>query len=159
MALGAEGKRVFAQKHPRVKVLGILFKEFYELLELAFIKPTNITFERYKLLSRKQKDRESYEQFWGALSYLARSCEIGINAEQEWIRDVFIFNMKNCDLQRRLLSETLNPLDALNQAIINEKDYYNHLKLTNMTRSFNTTGNSGRVYKSFNNEKRNQAWT
>ena len=124
------------------------------MLELAFIKPTNITFERYKLLSRKQKDRESYEQFWGALSDLARSCEIGINAEQEWIRDVFIFNMKNCDLQRRLLSETLNPLDALNQAIIDEKGYYNHLKLTNMTRSFITTGNSGRGYKNFNNVKK-----
>ena len=61
------------------------------MLELVFIKPTNITFERYKLLSRKQKDRESYEQIWGALSDLARSCEIGINAEQEWIRDVFNF--------------------------------------------------------------------
>ena len=121
LALGAEGKRVFTQKHPMVKVLGISFKEFYELLESAFIKPTNITFERYKLLSRKQKDRESYEQVWGALSDLARSCEIGINAEQEWIRDVFIFNMKNCDLQRRLLSETLNPMDVLNQAIIDEK--------------------------------------
>ena len=45
LALGAEGKRVFAQKHPRVKVLGIFFKEFFELLEAAFIKPTNITFE------------------------------------------------------------------------------------------------------------------
>ena len=63
LALRAEEKRVFAQKHPRVKVLGISFKEFFELLEAAFIKPTSITFERYKLLSRKQKNRESYEQF------------------------------------------------------------------------------------------------
>ena len=121
LALGAEGKRVFAQEHPRVEVLEISFKEFFDLLETAFIKPTNITFERYKLLSRKQNDMESYEQFWGALSDLARSCEIGINAEQEWIRDVFIFNMKNCYLQRRLLSETLNPVNALNQAIIDKK--------------------------------------
>ena len=107
LALRAEGKKVFAQKHPRVKVLGISFKEFYELLESAFIKPTNITFEQYKLLSRKQKDRESYEQFLGALLDLARLCEIGINAEQEWIRDVFIFNMKkiatyNVDYFRKL---------------------------------------------------------
>ena len=123
LALGAEVKRVFAQKHPRVKILGTSFKEFFELLEAAFIKPTNITFERYKLLSRKQKDRESYEQFWGALSGLARSCEIGINAEQGWIRDVIIFNMKNCDSPRRLLSETLNSVDALNQANIDEKSY------------------------------------
>ena len=54
-------------------------------------------------------------------AHLARSCEIGINAEQEWISVVFIFNMKNCDLQRRLLSETLNPVEALDEAIIDEK--------------------------------------
>ena len=118
------------------------------------MKPTNIMFERYKLLSRKQKNRESYEQFWGALSDLARSCEIGINAEQEGTRDVFIYNMKNCDLQPTLLSETLNPVDALNQTIIDEKGYYNQLKITNMTRSFNTTGSSDRVYKNFNNVKK-----
>ena len=110
LALGAEGKRVFAQKHPRVKVLGISFKEFFELLEAAFIKLTNITFERYKLLSRKQKYRESYEQFWGALSDLAISCEIGINAEQEWIRDVFILYMKNCNEEpsRKLLNQWMH---------------------------------------------------
>ena len=41
LALGAEGKRVFTQKHPKVKILGISFKKFYELLESVFIKPTN----------------------------------------------------------------------------------------------------------------------
>ena len=55
--------------------------------------------------------------------------------------------MKNCDSQRRLLSETLNPVDALNRAIIDKKSYYNHLKRTNITRA--TNFNSGRVYKSF----------
>ena len=62
--------------------------------------------------------------------------------------------MKNCDLQPTLLSETLNPVDALNQTIIDEKGYYNQLKITNMTRSFNTTGSSGRVYKNFRNVKK-----
>ena len=59
LALGAEGKRVFSPNHPRVKILAISFKDFFDLLEGDFVKPTNITFERYKLLSRKQKDRES----------------------------------------------------------------------------------------------------
>ena len=39
LALGAEKKRVFSQKHPRVKVLTISFKEFFDLLDTAFIKP------------------------------------------------------------------------------------------------------------------------
>ena len=63
--------------------------------------------------------------------------------------DVFIFN---CDLQRRILSETLNLVDALNQAIIDEKGYYNHLILTNMTRA--SIVNSGRVHKTFINVKK-----
>ena len=45
-------------------------------------------------------------------------------------------------------------MDALSQAIIDKKGYYNHLKLTNMTRSFNTTGSSDRVYKNFYNVKK-----
>ena len=62
--------------------------------------------------------------------------------------------MRNCDLQRRLLSETLNPMDVLKQAIIDEKGYYYHLKVANMTKSFNTTGSSCRVHKNFNNVKK-----
>ena len=63
LALGSEGKRFFTQKNPRVKILAISFSEFWTLLDAAFNKPPNTTFERYKLLNRKQKDRESYEQF------------------------------------------------------------------------------------------------
>ena len=60
-------KGVFTQKNPRFKILAISFTEFWTLLDAAFNKTPNTTFERYKLLNRKQKDRESYEQFWGAL--------------------------------------------------------------------------------------------
>ena len=67
-----------------------------------------------------------------------------------WMRNEI--NMKNCDLQRRLVSEPLNPVDALNQAIIDEKGYYNHLKLKIMTRASNVI--SSRVYKNFNTVKK-----
>ena len=63
LALGSDGKRVFTQKNPRVKILAISFTEFWTLLDAAFNKPPNTTFERYKLLNRKQEDLESYEQF------------------------------------------------------------------------------------------------
>ena len=55
LALGSEGKRVFTQKNPRVKILAITFSEFWTLLDAAFNKPPNTTFERYKLVNRKQK--------------------------------------------------------------------------------------------------------
>ena len=113
---------MFSQKHPSRKMFSISFKEFFDLLDAAFVKQTNKMFERYNLLSRKQKDRESYkEQFLGALSDLARTCEMEVNAEQGRIGDVIKLTMRNCDLQQRLLSEKLNRVGAFNQAIIDEK--------------------------------------
>ena len=118
----AERKRVCFTKISKVEKVSRSFKKLFNLLVAKFVIPANIMFERYKLLNRKQKDRKSYEQFLGALSDLARVCKIVINAEQERIKDVFISTLRNCELQRRLSSETLNPVDELNQAIIGRKN-------------------------------------
>ena len=142
LALGNEGKRIFGQKFTKVKILQISFKEFWDFLAIAFVSKTNVTFERHKLLNRKQRDRESLEQFWGALAEMAKKCDIAAG-EEEWIRDIFINNMKNYDIQRKLLTETLPPREALNVALIDEKEILNHLKLTN---NFKSNGSS--VHKS-----------
>ena len=55
--------------------------------------------------------------------------------------------MKNTDTQRKLLSATISPSKALNQALIDEKGYFNHQKLTNMSRS----STNGTTFKSFSN--------
>ena len=144
LALGSEVKRVFMQKNPKVKMLAISFTEFWTLLDAAFNKPPNTKFERYKLLNRKQKDRESYEQFWGDPTDLASTCKE--NDEAEWKSDVFFCNMRNTDTQRKLLSAKISPTEALNQALIDEKGYFNHQKLTNMARS----STNGTIFKSFN---------
>ena len=81
LALGNEGKRIFGQKFTKVKVLQISFKEFWEFLAIAFVRKTNVTFERHKLLKRKQRDRESLEQFWGALAEMAKKCDISAGEE------------------------------------------------------------------------------
>ena len=120
LALRNEGKKIFGQIFTRVKVLQISFKELWENFSIAFVRKTNIAFERHKLLNRKQRDRESLEQFWGTLAEMAKRCDIP-TGEDEWIRDNFINNMKNSDIQRKLLTETLPPLEALNVALIDEK--------------------------------------
>ena len=43
LALGSEGKRVFTQKNPRVKILAISLTQFWTLLDAAFNKPPNTT--------------------------------------------------------------------------------------------------------------------
>ena len=104
-------------------------------MSLAFLR---------KLLTRKQRDRESLEQFWGALAEMAKRCDIP-TGEDEWIRDIFINSMKNSDIQRKFLTEPLPPLEALNVALIDEKGITNHMK---MTSTFKFNGYSSK--KSFN---------
>ena len=41
--------------------------------------------------------------------------------EDGWIKDIFIYNMKNSDIQRKLLTETLQPLEVLNVALTHKK--------------------------------------
>ena len=97
LALGNEGKKLFSQKFTKIQVLQISFKEFWENLSLAFVRKINITFEKHKLLNRKQRDREPLEQFWVALAEMAKRCDIP-TGEDEWIRDIFINNMKNSNI-------------------------------------------------------------
>ena len=68
LALENEGKRIFGQKFTKLKILQLSFEEFWHSLAIAFVRKTNVAFERHKLLNRKQRDRESLEQFWGALA-------------------------------------------------------------------------------------------
>ena len=120
LALGNEGKRIFGQKITKIKILQISFNEFWEHLATA-------TFERHKLLNRKQRDRGSLEQFSGDAG------------QDEWIRGIFINNMKNSVMQQKLLTKTLPPREALNVALINKKGIFNHLKTTN---NFKSNGSS-----------------
>ena len=119
LALGNEGKKIFSQKFTRIQVLQISFKEFWGNLSLAFVRKINVTFEKHKLLNRKQRDRESLEQYWGALAEMAKRCDIP-TGEDDWIRDIFINNMKKSNIQRKLLTDTLPHLEALNVALIDE---------------------------------------
>ena len=100
-----------------------------EFLATAFVRKTNVTFEGHKLLNPKQRDRESFEQFWGAPAEMAKKCDIAAG-EEEWIRDFFVNNMKNYDIQQKILTEILPTREALNVALIDEKGILNHLKLT-----------------------------
>ena len=150
LALGNEGKRIVGQKFTKVKVLQISIKEFWDSLAIAFVRKKNVTFERHKLLNRKQRDRESLEQFWGALAEMVKKCDITAG-EEEWIRDIFIHNMKNYDIQRKLLTETLPPRESLNVALIDKKGKSNHLKLTN---NFKSNGSSLHKSNSHFNVKR-----
>ena len=83
LAFGSEGKRVFAKKKTLVKVLAILFTEFWNLLNTAFKKTSKTTFKRFKLLNLKPKDREIRTILGLSLKDLASTCNVRETDEAE----------------------------------------------------------------------------
>ena len=74
------------------------------------------TLDMHKFLSRKQQSNESLQQFWHALNGLASRCEPG-EITQTLVHDVFILNMNNKKVQKKLCVESFNdPQDALKYA-------------------------------------------
>ena len=73
----------------------------------------NITFERYKFLSRKQQHGESIDEYITALKLLASSCEYN-QMQDSMVKDALVLGVTNSQLREALLRET--NLD-LNKAI------------------------------------------
>ncbi|XP_075239365.1 uncharacterized protein LOC142334921 [Convolutriloba macropyga] len=79
------------------------------------------------LLTTKQSKGESIEHFFGKLKELSENCDLG-NQEDTLIRDLFIANMQDPEIQRELLRETLEPPQALRLAINIELGQRNQLQ-------------------------------
>ena len=82
------------------------------------------------LLTTKQSKGESVEHLFGKLKELSENCDIG-NQEDTLIRDLFIANMQDPEIQRELLRETLEPAQALRLAINIELGQRNQLQISN----------------------------
>ena len=99
-------------------------------MEATFIRQRNITFDRYMLLTTKQSKGESIEHFFDKLKELSENCDLG-NQEDTLIRDLFIANMQDPDIQRELLRETLEPAQALRLAMNMKLGQRNQLQISN----------------------------
>ena len=104
LALGNEGEKCFSHKFPVKKLLDINFAEFWELLKTTFTVTTDLTYERFKFFGRRQKENESLENFYEILSELAKNRKLG-ELESELVRDIFITNMRNVEIQKNLCIE------------------------------------------------------
>ena len=82
------------------------------------------------LLTIKQSKGESIEHFFGKLKELSENCELG-SQEDTLIRDLFIANTQDPEIQRELLRRTLEPAQALRLAINMELGQRNQLQITN----------------------------
>ena len=105
-----------ARKFPHTNVEAKTTMELSEELEQTFIRPRNVTFDRYLLLTRKQPRGETMEQFHLALRSLAEHCRLGY-LEDALLRDIFTANMIDQEIQKELLKTALAPEKALELAV------------------------------------------
>ena len=117
LALGREGQKCFSHKNPGKRILDINFAEFWELLKTTFMVTTNLTYERFKFFGRRQKENKSLEKI---LSELAKNCKLG-QLESELVRDIFITNMRNVEIQKKLSIEYLTPENVPSYVLVHEK--------------------------------------
>ena len=97
-------------------------------MEEAFIRPRNITFDRHVFLITKQLRGETVEHFYGKLKELAENCDFE-NKEETLIRDVFITNLIDPEIQKELLKQTVEPRQAFELAINMELGMRNQHKI------------------------------
>ena len=100
-----EGRRIFGSQEPNIQIDWVTTKNLWESLDRVFTKQRNIHFDRHTFLTRKQLKGEPVEMFYGCLRELSLNCDLGSH-EGSIIRDDFIENMQDGEIQRELLKES-----------------------------------------------------
>ena len=116
LSIGVEGRRILNCKNPHIMIDTLATVDLRKIVEEAFIRPRNITFDRHVFLITKQLRGETVEHFYGKLKELAENCDFE-NKEETLIRDVFITNLMDPEIQKELLKQTVEPRQALELAI------------------------------------------
>ena len=123
---------VLTQKFPHDNIYDPSSLKLWEVMEIAFIRPRNITFDSYVLFSGEQKKGETIEQFYRYFKEFAEDSDFE-NREEAIIRDIFITNMLDDDIQRELLRDTVEPERTLCIAVNMEMGHQNQNKETRST--------------------------
>ena len=138
LSLGMEGRRIFGSQEPNIQIDQVTTKDLWECFDRVFTKQRNITFDRYAFLTRKQLKGEPVEKFYGCLRELSLNCDLGSH-EESIVRDVFIANMQDGEIQRELLKETRTAKKALEIAMNIEMGIQNQLKISGISAQSTTS--------------------
>ena len=81
--------------------------KFWKIVEEAFIRPRNVNFDCHVFLITKELRGETVEHFYGKLIELAENCDFE-NKEETSIRDVFITNLIDPEIQKNFSNRQWN---------------------------------------------------
>ena len=130
LSFSSDGRRIICSRNPRLKMDKLTTMELWKITEDILLRPRNITFDNYMLLTTKQSKGESIEHLFGKLKEFSENCHL-LNQEDDLIRDLFIANMQDPEIQRELLRETFEPAQALRLAINMELAQRSQLQISN----------------------------
>ena len=116
VSIGIEGCLILNCKIPHIMIDTLTAVDFWKIVEEAFIRPHNITFNRHVLLITKQLRGETVKYSYGKLKELVENCGFE-NKEETLIREVFITNLMDPEIQKELPKHTVEPRQALELAI------------------------------------------
>ena len=154
LSIGTKRRRLLAQKFPHENIYDYSTPKLWEVMKIAFIRPRNITFNRYVFFSRKQKKSETVEQLYSSLKELAENCDFE-NRVEVIFRDIFIANMLDDDIQREFLRDTEDPDRALSKTVNCEYEmgHQNQQRISSNNNKNNANGNAINAIQSFNSVK------
>ena len=151
-----EGHRIFGSQEPNSQIDWISTKDIWESLDQVFTKQRKVTFDRYTFSTRKQLKKEPVEKFYGCLRELSLNCDLG-GHEESIIRDVFIANMQDGEIQRELLKETRSGKKAGEVAMNFDMGIQNQFKMSgtaiHQTTNEITTTSSNNIKSSWNRSR------
>ncbi len=105
---------------PHENIEDLSFHELWHQLDAVFFIKRNITVTRVIFLSRRQREAETLEHFHAALTELAAKCHFR-DLETELVRDLFITNITDLELQRKFLRRAMDDEEVLETAIAWER--------------------------------------
>ena len=124
LSIGVEGRRIHNCQNPHIMIDTLPTADFWKIMEEAFIRPQNITFDRHVLLITRQLRGETVENFYGKLKELAENCDFE-NKKETLIGDVFITNLIDPEIQKELLQQIVESGQALELAVNMELEMRN----------------------------------
>ena len=128
LSLGTESTRIFHQRNPHTMIDRCSTNELLYELGLTFIRPRNLTFDRFQLITVQQNPNKNLETFFSRLRELGSKAALG-NVEEDLIKDFFIAKMNNSAIQMELLSEVCTGAQVLNFALSRERGKENQKEI------------------------------
>ena len=120
LCFGERGQEELHNRKPHLNLATNRYPRALNEFESVFKKERNGTFETNQLISRKQREGETLEEFHSVLSGLAARRDLGA-LERRVLRDVFIVNMSNKEAQTELCRSTRTPDEVYRTALSYER--------------------------------------